>query len=189
MDGFGEYLKEERIKAGLTVSELANASSVSQPYLSQIETGKRKASIPIINKLAKALELDQFEMAEKAGYYTAEEIALRKELQAYEESKTPEERDLDNELQIQHFLIEEFRREEYPELDEVLKYKKKLYFKKYELSDEDKKTIYKILDAMFEGKEENYPPEEEIEKKFMEQQQFHENIRQVFDKDKLKKED
>ncbi|MFJ7753188.1 helix-turn-helix domain-containing protein [Peribacillus muralis] len=94
MDKFGDYIKEKRTKAGLTISDLAKASTVSQPYLSQIEAGKRRASIQIVNKLAKALGVDQFELAEKAGYYTAEEIKQRKELEAME---------LDDELKEESF--------------------------------------------------------------------------------------
>jgi DNA-binding XRE family transcriptional regulator len=42
---------------GLTQGQLADAAGISKPYLSQIETGKRKGSTDILSALAKALKV------------------------------------------------------------------------------------------------------------------------------------
>ena len=42
---------------GLTQQQLADAAGISKPYLSQIETGKRKGSADILSALAKALQV------------------------------------------------------------------------------------------------------------------------------------
>ena len=42
---------------GLTQQQLADAAGISKPYLSQIETGKRKGSADILSALAKALKV------------------------------------------------------------------------------------------------------------------------------------
>ena len=42
---------------GLTQQQLADATGISKPYLSQIETGKRKGSTDILSALAKALKV------------------------------------------------------------------------------------------------------------------------------------
>lgn len=42
---------------GLTQQQLADAAGISKPYLSQIETGKRKGSTDILFALAKALNV------------------------------------------------------------------------------------------------------------------------------------
>jgi DNA-binding XRE family transcriptional regulator len=42
---------------GLTQQQLADAAGISKPYLSQIETGKRKGSTDILSALAKALNV------------------------------------------------------------------------------------------------------------------------------------
>ena len=42
---------------GLTQGQLADAAGISKPYLSQIETGKRKGSTDILSALAKALNV------------------------------------------------------------------------------------------------------------------------------------
>ncbi len=42
---------------GLTQQHLADAAGISKPYLSQIETGKRKGSTDVLSALAKALKV------------------------------------------------------------------------------------------------------------------------------------
>ena len=42
---------------GLTQQQLADAARISKPYLSQIETGKRKGGTDILSALAKALKV------------------------------------------------------------------------------------------------------------------------------------
>lgn len=42
----------------MTVSELAEAAGISQPYLSEIETGKKTGSVDVLKRIAKALRVD-----------------------------------------------------------------------------------------------------------------------------------
>ena len=42
---------------GLTQHELARRAGISKPYLSQIETGKRKGTVETLNAVAQALEV------------------------------------------------------------------------------------------------------------------------------------
>ena len=48
-------LRALRERSGLTVSELARQSGVSQPHISNLELGRRGARPPIIKALADAL--------------------------------------------------------------------------------------------------------------------------------------
>ena len=50
-------IKAWREFRGLTQQQLADAAGISKPYLSQIETGKRKGSTDILSALAKALKV------------------------------------------------------------------------------------------------------------------------------------
>jgi len=50
-------IKVWREYRGLTQQQLANAAGISKPYLSQIETGKRKGTTEILSAIAKALEV------------------------------------------------------------------------------------------------------------------------------------
>ncbi|MFC3074112.1 helix-turn-helix domain-containing protein [Shinella pollutisoli] len=42
----------------MTVSELADAAGISQPYLSEIEAGKKTGSVDVLKRIAKALRVD-----------------------------------------------------------------------------------------------------------------------------------
>jgi DNA-binding XRE family transcriptional regulator len=43
---------------GMTAKELAEAAGITQPYLSQIETGKRDGTVGTMKKIAAALKVD-----------------------------------------------------------------------------------------------------------------------------------
>lgn len=69
MDSFGSYLKDLRLEKEISIRELARLSGVSNPYLSQVETGKRGIpSPPILRKIARALNTSYEQMMKKAGY-------------------------------------------------------------------------------------------------------------------------
>ncbi|GHC72278.1 helix-turn-helix domain-containing protein [Streptomyces sp. SCA3-4] len=63
----GEYLREQRRTAQLTLRQLADAAGVSNPYLSQIERGLRKPSAEILQQLAKALRISAETLYVQAG--------------------------------------------------------------------------------------------------------------------------
>jgi DNA-binding XRE family transcriptional regulator len=42
----------------LSVSELAEAAGISQPYLSEIESGKKTGSVDVLKRIAAALKVD-----------------------------------------------------------------------------------------------------------------------------------
>jgi DNA-binding XRE family transcriptional regulator len=42
----------------MTVSELAGAAGISQPYLSEIETGKKTGSVDVLKRIASVLGVD-----------------------------------------------------------------------------------------------------------------------------------
>lgn len=50
-------LRVIRERSGLSVSELARTAGLSQPHLSNIETGKRQASPAALRQLADALRV------------------------------------------------------------------------------------------------------------------------------------
>ncbi|MFC9650786.1 MULTISPECIES: helix-turn-helix domain-containing protein [unclassified Streptomyces] len=63
----GEYLREQRRNAQLSLRQLADAAGVSNPYLSQIERGLRKPSADILQQLAKALRISAETLYVQAG--------------------------------------------------------------------------------------------------------------------------
>ena len=50
-------IKVWREYRGLTQQQLADTAGISKPYLSQIETGKRKGTVDILSAIAKALNV------------------------------------------------------------------------------------------------------------------------------------
>jgi transcriptional regulator with XRE-family HTH domain len=56
-DAFGNYLRNQRRLAQLSLRQLAELTKISNPYLSQIERGLHQPSIAIIKSLAGALNL------------------------------------------------------------------------------------------------------------------------------------
>ncbi|HEY9393261.1 helix-turn-helix domain-containing protein [Nocardioides sp. NBC_00850] len=63
----GEYLKEQRISAEMSLRQLADQAGVSNPYLSQIERGLRKPSAEVLQQIAKALRISAEQVYVRAG--------------------------------------------------------------------------------------------------------------------------
>ena len=53
-----EWLKEKRIAASLTMREVSMQSNISLCYYSQIENGKRNASVTVAKAIAGVLDFD-----------------------------------------------------------------------------------------------------------------------------------
>jgi transcriptional regulator with XRE-family HTH domain len=56
----GEYIREQRRQAELSVRKLADLAGVSNPYLSQIERGLKRPSAEILQQIARALEVSLY---------------------------------------------------------------------------------------------------------------------------------
>ncbi|WP_460787582.1 helix-turn-helix domain-containing protein [Nocardioides maradonensis] len=67
VESLGDYLKEQRTGARLSLRQLADLAGVSNPYLSQIERGLRKPSAEVLNQIAKALRISAEQLYVRAG--------------------------------------------------------------------------------------------------------------------------
>ena len=63
----GDYLKEQRVAAQLSLRQLAEQAGVSNPYLSQIERGLRRPSAEVLQQIAKALRISAEQLYLRAG--------------------------------------------------------------------------------------------------------------------------
>ncbi len=63
----GEFIREQRRQAELSIRRLADLAGVSNPYLSQIERGLKKPSAEILQQLARALEISSETLYVQAG--------------------------------------------------------------------------------------------------------------------------
>jgi|TARA_B110000240_G_scaffold193889_1_gene240476 transcriptional regulator with XRE-family HTH domain len=59
---FGRKLKEIRLIKGLTQEKLANIADLDRTYIPSIEKGERNVSITVIEKLAKALDIEMIDL-------------------------------------------------------------------------------------------------------------------------------
>ncbi|TXS52672.1 helix-turn-helix domain-containing protein [Streptomyces sp. t39] len=69
----GDYLREQRRSAQLSLRQLADAAGVSNPYLSQIERGLRKPSAEVLQQVAKALRISAETLYVRAGILDEQE--------------------------------------------------------------------------------------------------------------------
>jgi transcriptional regulator with XRE-family HTH domain len=53
----GQFIRDQRNVARLSVRRLSNMAGISNPYLSQIERGLRRPSAEILQQIAKALRI------------------------------------------------------------------------------------------------------------------------------------
>ena len=67
VSSIGEYIREQREQAKISLRQLAAAAGVSNPYLSQIERGLRKPSAEILQQIAKALRISAETLYVQAG--------------------------------------------------------------------------------------------------------------------------
>ena len=63
----GNYIREQRNAAQVSLRQLAKTAGVSNPYLSQIERGLRHPSAEILNQIATALQISAETLYERAG--------------------------------------------------------------------------------------------------------------------------
>jgi transcriptional regulator with XRE-family HTH domain len=71
----GEFIRQQREVANVSVRRLAELAGVSNPYLSQIERGLRRPSAEILQQLAKALKISVEALYVRAGLLSEDEAA------------------------------------------------------------------------------------------------------------------
>ena len=63
----GEYIREQRSAAQISMRQLAKAADISNPYLSQVERGLRKPSAEILARIASGLRISAETLYVRAG--------------------------------------------------------------------------------------------------------------------------
>jgi transcriptional regulator with XRE-family HTH domain len=67
----GEYIRQQRSSAQISLRQLSKLAGVSNPYLSQIERGLRKPSAEILQQIAKGLRISAEALYVQAGILDA----------------------------------------------------------------------------------------------------------------------
>jgi len=77
VENLGDYLREQRLAASLSLRQLAEQTGVSNPYRSQIERGLRRPSAEVLQQLAKALRVSAETLYVRAGILNADDEETR----------------------------------------------------------------------------------------------------------------
>ena len=67
MNSIGDYIRQQREQAKISLRQLAEQAGVSNPYLSQVERGLRKPSAEILQQIAKGLRISAEALYVQAG--------------------------------------------------------------------------------------------------------------------------
>src|SRR5947209_16133202 len=67
----GEYIRQQRSNARISLRQLSKLAGVSNPYLSQIERGLRKPSAEILQQIARGLRISAEALYVQAGILDA----------------------------------------------------------------------------------------------------------------------
>jgi transcriptional regulator with XRE-family HTH domain len=67
VSSIGEYIRQQREQAKISLRQLASAAGVSNPYLSQVERGLRRPSAEILQQIAKGLRISAEALYVQAG--------------------------------------------------------------------------------------------------------------------------
>jgi transcriptional regulator with XRE-family HTH domain len=77
LEAFGSFVRTQRQLAKLSLRELAELATVSNPYLSQIERGLHEPSIRVIKAIANALDISTETLLAQVGLVGAGESERR----------------------------------------------------------------------------------------------------------------
>ena len=65
----GAFIRQQRQRAGLSLRQLAELTSLSNPYLSQVERGLHQPSVRVLRLLADALNVSAETLLAQAGLF------------------------------------------------------------------------------------------------------------------------
>src|SRR5277367_6325900 len=70
-EALGAFIREQRKKANLSLRQLAELTTLSNPYLSQVERGLHQPSVRVLKAISDALNLSAETLMAQAGLIDA----------------------------------------------------------------------------------------------------------------------
>ena len=67
MEAFGAFIRSQRTLANLSLRQLAELTSLSNPYLSELERGMHQPTVRVLKQLSSALNVSAEMLLEQAG--------------------------------------------------------------------------------------------------------------------------
>ena len=70
-EALGAFIRQQRQRAGLSLRQMAELTSLSNPYLSQVERGLHEPSVRVLRAISEALNLSAETLLTEAGLIDA----------------------------------------------------------------------------------------------------------------------
>jgi transcriptional regulator with XRE-family HTH domain len=70
-EALGAFIRQQRMRANLSLRQLAELTSLSNPYLSQVERGLHQPSVRVLKAISDALNLSAETLLAEAGWIDA----------------------------------------------------------------------------------------------------------------------
>lgn len=139
---FGSFIRELRTNKGISLSSLAKRSGVSQPYLSQLENGRKGIPSPeILKKLSEALDVPYQELMVEAAHIKYEDW-----MDSFLEEGWDSEED-----KIYEKIFKQKREKALSnDLEDILK-QTLVFYKGQKLTKEDRERVLDMLSILFSG--------------------------------------
>jgi transcriptional regulator with XRE-family HTH domain len=77
MEAFGAFIRSQRKLANLTLRQLAELTSLSNPYLSELERGMHQPTVRVLKQLSDALNVSAEMLLAQAGLLDREQSATK----------------------------------------------------------------------------------------------------------------
>ncbi|HEX4063321.1 MAG TPA: helix-turn-helix transcriptional regulator [Streptosporangiaceae bacterium] len=85
LEALGSFIKSQRKLAHLSLRQLAEMTTLSNPYLSQIERGLHQPSVRVLKLISEALDVSAETLLEQAGLLSGQEPGLKDAADATEQ--------------------------------------------------------------------------------------------------------
>jgi transcriptional regulator with XRE-family HTH domain len=86
-EALGAFIREQRKRANLSLRQLAEMTSLSNPYLSQVERGLHQPSVRVLKAISDALNLSAETLLAQAGLIDAIATTASPDAQSAQEAK------------------------------------------------------------------------------------------------------
>jgi transcriptional regulator with XRE-family HTH domain len=73
LEALGAFIRNQRKLAHLSLRQLAELTTLSNPYLSQVERGLHQPSVRVLKLISEALDVSTETLLEQAGLLTAQD--------------------------------------------------------------------------------------------------------------------
>ena len=86
-EALGAFIRDQRKRANLSLRQLAEMTSLSNPYLSQVERGLHQPSVRVLKAISDALNLSAETLLAQAGLIDAIATTASPDAQSTDEAK------------------------------------------------------------------------------------------------------